>query len=103
MIQGTTPTLRFNLPFGTSSIEKAEIVVEYVDANKKTQIVKESADCKFGSDYIEAKLTQEETLSIPAPATVCVQLRVLTKDGTALATVVKCVSVKRLLKGAVIK
>ena len=102
MIQGTTPTLRFNLPIDISSVLSAEIVVEYVDANKKMQIIKELDDCTTGENYIEAKLTQRETLQLPAPSTVFVQLRVLTKGGTTLATEVNEVRVSKLLKGDVI-
>lgn len=102
MIQGTTPTLRFNLPIDISTVNKAEIVLEYVDANKKVQIVKELTDCTVGANYIEAKLTQEETLKLPAPSMALVQLRVLTKDGNVMATDVQKVFIKTLLKGAVI-
>lgn len=102
MIQGTTPTLRFNLPFDISVVKKAEIVLEYVDANKKVQIVKELKDCITGEKYIAAKLTQEDTLKLPAPSMALVQLRVLTNDGNALATDVQKVFIKSLLKGDVI-
>ena len=103
MIKGTTPTLHYNLPIETSVIKSAEIVVEYVDTNKKVQIIKQLADCTLGDNYIEAVLTQEETLQLPAPSTVEVQLRILTTDGTALATIPEKVTVKRLLKEDVIE
>ena len=103
MIRGTTPTLRYNLPFGSSLIKSAEIVVAYVDANKMVQIIKTGDDCELGEMSIETMLTQEETLQLPAPATVEVQLRVLTTDDKVLATEVKKVSVKRLLKEDVIE
>ena len=103
MIKGTTPTLHYNLPIETSIIKSAEIVVEYVDANKKVQIIKQLSDCTLGDNYIEAVLTQEETLQLPAPSTVEVQLRILTTDGTALATIPEKVTVKRLLKEDVIE
>ena len=72
MIRGTTPTLQFNLPFETALIRTAEIVVEYVDANKSVQIIKSVDDCEFGEMTISTQLTQEETLQLPAPATVYV-------------------------------
>ena len=103
MIKGTTPTLHYNLPIETSIIKSAEIVVEYVDANKKVQIIKVLDDCTLGDNHIEAVLTQEETLQLPAPSTVEVQLRILTIDGTALATIPEKVTVKRLLKEDVIE
>ena len=103
MIKGTTPTLHFNLPIDTSVIVSAEIVVEYVDSNKSVTIVKTTDACTIGENYIETVLTQEETLQLPAPTTVNIQLRILTNDGTALATEIQKVSVKRLLKEDVIE
>lgn len=103
MIKGTTPTLHYNLPFDTYLVKKAEIVVEYVDANKRVLIVKTQEDCVLGDKCISATLTQEETLQLPAPSTVKVQLRVLTTDDIALATEAVKVSVKRLLKEDVIE
>ena len=98
MIKGTTPTIHYDLPFESSLISTAEIVLEYVDANKKVLIVKGLADCTFGEKSIEAFLTQEETLQLPAPSIAYVQLRVVTTDGTVMATVAKKVDIKRLLK-----
>lgn len=103
MIKGTTPTIRYNLPFQSSLIKTAEIVLAYVDSNKQVLIVKDKSVCTLGEDSIEAVLTQEETLQLPAPSTVEVQLRILTVDGTALATVPEKVLVKRLLKEDVIE
>ena len=103
MIKGTTPTIRYNLPFQSSLIKTAEIVLAYVDSNKQVLIVKDKSACTLGVDSIEAVLTQEETLQLPAPSTVEVQLRILTEDGTALATVPEKVLVKRLLKEDVIE
>ena len=103
MIKGTTPTLLYNLPFEATNIKSAEIVLEYTDANKSVKIVKGFEDCTLEGTTISAVLTQEETLQIPAPTTVYVQLRVLTTDGIALATEVEGVTVKRLLKEDVIE
>ena len=98
MIKGTTPTLHYKLPFESSIIKTAEIVLEYVDANKRVLIVKGFEDCSLGENSIEAVLTQEETLQLPAPSIAHAQLRVVTIDGTILATEAKAVSIKRLLK-----
>ena len=102
MIKGTTPTIKYNLPFSSSLIKSAEIVVMYVDANKEVLIVRNLESCTIGDKSIEMKLTQEETLKLPAPSTVEVQLRIVTKDDTILATVPEKVTVKRLLKEDVI-
>lgn len=103
MIKGTTPTLHFNLPFASSLIKTAEIVVEYVDANKSVQIIKKMEDCELGEFSIATVLTQEETLQLPAPSTANVQLRILTTDDVALATEVQKVTVKRILREDVIE
>ena len=98
MIKGTTPTIHYDLPFESNRISTAEIVLEYVNANKKVLIVKGLTDCSFGETSIEAVLTQEETLQLPAPSIAHVQLRVVTTDGTVMATEAKAVTIKRLLK-----
>lgn len=103
MIKGTTPTIKYNLPFESSLIKSAEIVVMYVDANKEVLIIRNLADCYLGDKSIETVLTQEETLKLPAPSTVEVQLRIATTDDTILATVPEKVTVKRLLKEDVIE
>ena len=103
MIKGTTPTIKYNLPFESSIIKSAEIVLMYVDENKEVLIVRNLRDCTLGNKSIEAKLTQEETLKLPAPSYVEVQLRIVTLDNTILATVPEKVTVKRLLKEDVIE
>ena len=103
MIRGTTPTLLYNLPFSASLIKSAEITIKYVDNFKKVLILKTLEDCELGETTISTRLTQEETLQFPAPASVLVQLRILTTDDTALATEPKSVKVKKLLAGDVIE
>ena len=103
MIQGTTPTLHFNLPFQASLIKSAEITLQYTDSYKNVMIVKTLNDCELGENSIATRLTQEETLKLPAPATAKVQLRILTNDDVALATEPLKVSVKKLLKKDVIE
>lgn len=103
MIRGTTPTLMYNLPFSASIIKSAEITIEYVDDLKKVLITKTLEDCELGEASISTRLTQEETLQFPAPATVLVQLRVLTNDDIALATEPLGVEVDKLLAEDVIE
>ena len=103
MIRGTTPTLLFNLPFSASVIKSAEITIKYVDGYKKILIKKELCDCELGETTIGTRLTQEETLELPAPAQVLVQLRILTTDDIVLATEAKQVAVKKLLADGVIE
>lgn len=103
MIRGTTPTLLYDLPFSASLIKSAEITIEYSDNLKKILITKTLEDCELGEASISTRLTQEETLQLPAPATVLVQLRVLTNDDIALATESMGIEVKKLLAGDVIE
>ena len=103
MIRGTTPTLLFNLPFSASLIKSAEITIKYVDGLKKVLITKTLEDCELGETSISTRLTQEETLQIPAPVIVAIQLRILTTNDIAMATEVHSVKVKKLLSGDVIE
>ena len=103
MIRGTTPTLLFNLPFQTSLISNAEILLKYTDSNKTVLIEKTIDECELGDTTISTVLTQEETLQLPAPTDVKIQLRILTTDGTVMATDIYRVSVKKLLKEGVIE
>ena len=103
MIKGTTPTLRFVLPIDTSTLKAAEVMVRYVDNNKEVTIIKTLPECEVTANTITAMLTQEETLKIPAPSNVEVQLRVLTVEDVALASVIFTTNVKRLLKEGVIE
>lgn len=103
MIKGTTPELCFNLPFSTSRIKSAEIVLQYVDKNKTVNIERNLDECKVGEKSISTVLTQEETLALPAPATAHTQIRVLTNDDMVYASRIFAVSVKRLLKECVLE
>ena len=103
MIRGTTPTLLYNLPFSASLIKSAEITIKYVDNLKKVLILKTLEDCILDGDTISTKLTQEETLQFPAPASVLVQLRVVTTEDNILATEPETVIVKKLLAEDVIE
>ena len=102
MIQGTTPLLQFDLPFPTSAIKSAEITLQYNDALKNVLIVKTFDECELDEMSIKARLTQEETLKLPAPAMAKVQLRIVTVDDLILATEPQLVKVKELLKKDVI-
>ena len=103
MIQGTTPNLHFDLDFSSSLIKSAEITLQYNDSNKNVLIVKTLEECELGATSISARLTQEETLKLPAPAMARVQLRIVTTDDVILATEPQLVSVKELLKKDVIE
>ena len=103
MIQGTTPNLHYDLNFSSNLIKSAEITLQYNDSYKNVLIVKTLEDCELGETSISARLTQEETLKLPAPAMARVQLRIVTTDDVILATEPQLVSVKELLKKDVIE
>ena len=103
MIQGTTPTLQFNLPIETNTIKSAEIVLQYLANGERVTLERSMEECSVGAKSISAVLTQEETLALPAPTIANVQLRVLTIDDRVLASRVIEVSINELLKESVLE
>ena len=101
-VQGTTPSVQYPLPFDSDVLKSAELTVEYYSGSSKNQIVKSLRDSVCEGQFISFSFTQEETLKIPAPSTVKLQLRVLTFDNVALATIPCSVQMENLLKGGVI-
>ena len=100
MIRGTTPTLKFTIPFDTDLLEEAFVTMVQ---NDKIIVEKRLSDCTVDKRKLSVRLTQEETLQFPAPAIAQVQLRVLTTDDVALATEPYTVKVKKLLADGVIE
>lgn len=82
MRKGTTPTFTFTLPFSTELLTKARVTFEKGDQ----QLKKELNTADFDGDTIKVQLTQEETFLFPCNSQVKVQLRVLTRNGEALAS-----------------
>lgn len=99
MIQGTTPTHKFNLDIDTSLISKIRISYEQ---NGKIVLYKEKDDCDITANAIEVKLTQEETLKFDAPGNVRIQLHALTHSEESLATKPMSVPVYILLDKVVL-
>lgn len=83
MIQGTTPTHKFSLPFEASCIKAVRIAYEQ---KGKILLTKELRDCKPEQNGLTTQLTQEETLKFDANVNVRVQLHVLTNNDEALAS-----------------
>ena len=83
MIQGTTPTHRFNIPLDAATIQRVRVTYAQQD---KVLLVKEDSDCRVEGNVIELKLTQEETLLFDEFSSVQIQVRVLTAGGDALAS-----------------
>lgn len=83
MIQGTTPTHKFNIPIDSSIIQSVRIT--YAQQGK-VLLTKETEDCRIAENVIELRLTQEETLLFDEFSSVQIQVRVLTTAGDALAS-----------------
>ena len=83
MYRGTTPTLKFTLPFDTSTLDAVWVTIAQ---GGKVIINKEKSDCDLKGTDISVTLTQAETLALTAGNKTEIQLRVLTTDGLALAS-----------------
>ena len=101
MIRGTTPILEFTLPFDCSLL--TEIYITFAQYGT-TVLEKSMADCTCSGTLITLSLSQEDTLKMKQDrmAIAEVQLRVRTKDGSALASNIMQIRVDRILKEGVI-
>lgn len=97
MIRGTTPTISIKLNTALSLDELEEIYVTF--ENKVKQLTKKKSELTIDDDKkrINFKLSQEETLLFQA-GKVKVQLRLLTKGGTAYASTVRVMEMEEILK-----
>lgn len=99
MIQGTTPTHVFVLPFDVSTVARLQITY----AQQGTiRLQKTEKDCAMSGNEVSVRLTQLETLAFRAGTEVQVQVRVLTPSGDALASGIASVPVVRILAEDVI-
>ena len=80
IMQGTTPTHTFTVPFDTSVIKTARFVYTQDDEAK---IIKEGDDVKLEGNEVSTTLTQEDTFLLRPCGTVYLLLRVLTEGGDA--------------------
>jgi hypothetical protein len=99
MIQGTTPTHYFTLPFDTSLVKSARVIYSQ---NEKVILKKELSDCQCDANTISCKLTQEETFLFIHPRAVQIQLRVLTTGGDAINSNIETVSCDQCLDNEVL-
>ena len=76
MIRGTTPTLKFKLPFAAALVETCYVKLSQ---SGKVVIEKTTEDCEMNGAKILCKLTQRETLLLNHKKNVDIQLRVKTK------------------------
>ena len=99
MIRGTTPTHTFTIPFDASLIAKCRIIY----AQDGVEIFcKNTEDCILVGQSIKTRLTQEETFSLDCKKCVEIQVRVLTKTGDALSSLVMKVGLDKCLDDEVL-
>lgn len=102
MYRGTTPTVTYkNIPETIDLDKIKQIWITFKDS--KTEITKYYDDVTIDTENrtISVTLTQEDTLAFKA-GTVNNQLRILMKDGSALATSIKTCKMNKILKEGVI-
>lgn len=83
IIQGTTPTHTFQLPFDTSTIKTVRFVYSQ---NGEVVCVKTGEDVQVLPESVATTLTQEDTYDFEPDVQVRLMLRILTVDDTALAS-----------------
>lgn len=95
MIRGTTPTLKFTLPFDVEQLTTAWLTFAQ---NNQVVINKTLSDCTYSGKVITLVLTQTDTLALDSKYRVEIQIRGKTTDGKAIASAVFTDSVDRILK-----
>ena len=89
IIQGTTPTHTFLLPFDASLIKTARLVYSQGDDVK---VIKEGADVQMTGLKVTTTLTQADTFAFTPSTSVTLVLRLLTIGGDAVTTDPKVLS-----------
>lgn len=99
MIRGTTPTHTFRVNIDTEKVKEARVIYSQ---NDREIFCKKTSECGVKDGEISVTLTQAETFKLSCHSNVQIQLRVLMQDGTALASDVMTVSVKKCLSDEVL-
>lgn len=96
MYRGTTPTLTFRLPIDTGSITVLSIAVAQ---GRQVKIEKTLSDVHLDGNVISCTLTEDETLSLTAGASIeaKIQLRVGVGE-QRMASQIFTVPVERILR-----
>ena len=94
MIRGTTPTHTFNIPFDVSYIKECKVV--YAQDNVVI-VTKSTSDCILEGTSVKTTLSQEDTFAFDSNKAVQIQLRILTTNDVALASVVANVGIAKCL------
>lgn len=99
MIRGTTPTMRFCLPFNADLLDAAYVTIVQ---DGKTVIEKTLEECEADENMLSFRLTQDDTLKFEEGQWVEIQMRARMKSGEALASQIERTTVQRILKEGVI-
>ena len=99
MRRGTTPTIKATVA-GLQDIEIDEIFLTIKQLG--VEIEKTGGDIIVDGDEISTTLTQQETLSLAGGLRAAIQVRVLSRNGTAYATNIANLPVGIILKEGVI-
>ena len=93
--RGTTPTLKFMLPFNPAIFTHF-----YITFSQDNKIVLEKTitDCIFTENSATIHLTQRDTLGFNAELKVAIQIRCKDQAGEAYASVPIVTSIKEILK-----
>ena len=99
-IQGTTPTITFNLPFDVSTIKNCEI---YFGQNDELLVTKGYNDCVLSGTTLSVTLKQKDTLQFDPAEKLQIQVRFRFNDDSVDATEIIKGKISDLLSDAVIK
>jgi hypothetical protein len=100
MIRGTTPTHTFNIPFDTSLVDEVKITYAQED---EIVLTKGTSDCVLDGSTIQVTLSQEDTFKFDQNKfSVQIQLRILTKSGEVLASIIEHVGLSKCLDDEVL-
>ena len=107
MIRGSTQQLIFNIGINTEEVSQLWLTFSHSNRLNAEIFTKEINDVILSGTTITVPLSQEETLALNEynikEKVVYIQLRVLLKDGQALASSIVEITVEHLLKGGVLE
>lgn len=94
MYRGTTPTLKFTLPFACSEISLCSVAISQ---DGELILEKKLSDCSMEENILVVTLTEEDTLKLDCRKHAEIQLRIGC-GGSRLASNIIRVGVGRILK-----
>lgn len=97
MIRGTTPTLRFTMPYTAEQIKSGYITFT-AQGNVLLDIPVNDTNVKITDGFISLTLTQQQTLMFKSCLLNLVQLRLVLNDNSVVASNIVKISVENILK-----